>query len=285
MHLNLIERAAICFAALVAVCGLALFTAAEESEGPIIETSNAVITSNEGGRLRIRFAAEGQPAVLLKPPERRWDWRDTSKLMIPVENPGGEPVTLLLQIADEAGGSLSGKTSIAPGGTGDLALSIEAPLPRKMGMIAGPSVTAAGCEPHILPVTATEGSVDVSRVTSVRLAIARPTTPREMVVGRLRVEPPSKADENAYQGIVDGFGQFYQGDWPEKVRSTEMLRGKDAAGAARLAPTPAQPLERDRFGGLRAGHVFRATGFFRTERRDGRWWLVSPEGRGFFRSA
>jgi len=27
---------------------------------------------------------------------------------------------------------------------------------------------------------------------------------------------------------------------------------------------------------------FGATGFFRTERRDGRWWLVTPEGHGFF---
>ena len=31
-----------------------------------------------------------------------------------------------------------------------------------------------------------------------------------------------------------------------------------------------------------AGAAFRATGFFRTERRDGRWWLVTPEGHGFF---
>ena len=28
--------------------------------------------------------------------------------------------------------------------------------------------------------------------------------------------------------------------------------------------------------------VFRATGFFRTERRGDRWWLVTPEGHGFF---
>ena len=36
------------------------------------------------------------------------------------------------------------------------------------------------------------------------------------------------------------------------------------------------------YGGLLEGPVFDATGFFRTERRDDRWWLVTPEGHGFF---
>src|SRR5207248_6687669 len=114
----------------------------------------------------------------------------------------GEPVTLLLRIGDEANRSLSGKVSIAPGTAGDLTLWIDAPSPRQMGMIAGPSLTAAGLELHTLPVTATEGSVDASRLTSVRLGIARPTVPRQMVISQLRVTPPSEDDRTAYQGIV-----------------------------------------------------------------------------------
>ena len=86
---------------------------------------------------------EGQPAVLFKPADGAWDWSRTGKLVIPVENPGGEPVTLLLRVSDGAGRSLSGKISIAPDGAGDLTLWIDAPAPRQMGMIAGPSLTAA----------------------------------------------------------------------------------------------------------------------------------------------
>ena len=82
---------------------------------------------------------------------------------MPVENPGGEPATLLLRIADGQTGSLNGKATVAPGSAGELALWIDAPAPRSMGMIAGPSRTAAGIEPHTVPVTATEGSVDTSR--------------------------------------------------------------------------------------------------------------------------
>ncbi|MFM9024839.1 MAG: hypothetical protein ACKON7_05810, partial [Planctomycetaceae bacterium] len=49
-----------------------------------------------------------------------------------------------------------------------------------------------------------------------------------------------------------------------------------------LADLPALPEDGplDVFGGIEAAPV-RATGFFRTERIAGRWWLVDPEGRRF----
>jgi hypothetical protein len=43
-----------------------------------------------------------------------------------------------------------------------------------------------------------------------------------------------------------------------------------------------RPWDLDRYGGLLEGPNFDATGFFRAERRDGLWWLVTPDGRGFF---
>jgi Beta-galactosidase len=264
------------------VAWLALLVSAADGDEPVVETSNAVIEARDGARVRVVFAAEGQPAVLFKPAGSAWDWSRTSKLVIPVENPGGEPLTLLLRVSDDADRSLSGTVSIAPGISGDLTLWIDASSSRKMGMIAGPSLTAGGLEQHRLPITATEGSVDASRVTSVRLGIVRPTAPRQMVVGPLRVTPPSEADSTAYQGIVDGFGQFHPGGWPEKVTSVEMLGARGAEEARELAQRLAQAPERDRFGGLLSLPACRATGFFRTERRDGRWWLVTPEGHGFF---
>ena len=116
---------------------------AKAGDEPVVETSNAVVVSRDGERLRLRFAAEGQPALLFKPPGGAWDWRETSKIVIPVENPDGEPATLLVRIADEANRVLNGKASVAPASAGDLALWIDAPAPRSMGMIAGPSRTAA----------------------------------------------------------------------------------------------------------------------------------------------
>jgi hypothetical protein len=103
-----------------------------------------------------------------------------------------------------------------------------------------------------------------------------------LIVGPLRVEMPSATDRTAYDGIVDGFGQFRLGTWPEKINSTEILRARGAEEAAQLAQWRAAAPERDRYGGLLGKGGFRATGFFRTERRDGRWWLATPEGNPFF---
>ena len=44
-----------------------------------------------------------------------------------------------------------------------------------------------------------------------------------------------------------------------------------------IAPDPAP----GRYGGVGEADASRATGFFRTLRIDGRWWLIDPEGRRF----
>ena len=256
--------------------------AAAESAGFTVEALNAEIKSQEGQRLRVVFAKEEQPALLFKPVQGAWDWSATSKLFIPVENPGDEPLSLTLRIESAPGQSLHGSVSIAAHSSGDVAIWIDGPLPRSKGMIGGPSLRAAGLEPNTLPVSAVRGSIDASHITSVRLGIWHPATPQFLNIGPLRVEPPSGRDKTAYDGIVDGFGQFHLGTWPEKISSTEMLRTRGDEEAAQLARWRADAPKRDRYGGLSGKGSFRETGFFRTEHRDGRWWLVTPDGNPFF---
>jgi hypothetical protein len=257
---------------------LSLLIATTGGDEIIVETSHATIGSREGQRLRVVFAAENRPALIFKPEAGTWDWSRTSRLVIPVENPGDEALTLLLQVEDHMSRSLTGEVAIAPRTAGNLAISIGPPPPRSMGMIAGPSLAPAGLDPGTLPVTATDGAIDASEVTLVRLGMPRPSTPQTLLIELPRIEP----DRTSYEGIVDGFGQFLPGKWPEKVSSVEILRAKGAEEAHTVAQWLAERQGRDRFGGLPEVGGFRATGFFRTERRDGRSWLVTPEGNGFF---
>jgi len=259
----------------IAIALLVLIAEADVDE--IVETLHATIESKEGQRLRVVFASEDRPAITFKPKGGAWDWSQKSRLVIPVENPSDQALTLQLRVEDPKRW-LTGQAAIAPRSSGNLAISISAPPPVSMGMIAGPSLAPAGLDPDTLPVTATEGSIDATAVTLVRLGMLRPSSPRPLLVGPLRVEP----DCSSYDGIVDGFGQFLPGDWPEKVSSLEMLRAKGAEEERALAPWLADLPRRDRFGGLLDTGGFRATGFFRTEQRNGRWWLVTPEGNAFF---
>ena len=269
---------------------LTLPISAGRADDTIVETSHAVVEARDGERLRVVFAPTppstasgggsvwGQPEVLFRPAKGSWDWAAANKLFIPVENLEAEPVTVVLRIDGSPGQELSGKLAIAPHSAGDLAIWIGAPSPRAMGMIAGPAAAATGT----MPVIATEGSVDPSHITSVRLGIARPSTAQHMILGSLHTEPPGEAEKNAYDGIVDGFGQFRHGSWPEKIGSVEMLRARGAEEARNLTGLLAHAPKRDRYGGIDTAGGFRRSGYFRTERRDGRWWLVTPDGNPFF---
>lgn len=89
-----------------------------------------------------------------------------------------------------------------------------------------------------------------------------------------------KADE--FCPWVDEFGQANFAEWPDKVHSREELRARAASEEAEIAASPEGIPEADRFGGWANGPQLKATGHFRTEKVNGKWWLVDPEGHLFF---
>ena len=83
--------------------------------------------------------------------------------------------------------------------------------------------------------------------------------------------------------FVDEFGQYAHADWPGKVHSLDELKVSAKAEEAALLSEPESPIPgADRFGGWGAGPQLKATGMFRTEKWNGRWWLVDPDGHIFF---
>ena len=99
---------------------------------------------------------------------------------------------------------------------------------------------------------------------------------------RLEGEPlPPPPQGAAFFPFIDRYGQYRHAEWPEKVHSDEELREDLRSEEARIAASP-RPASWDRYGGWAAGPRLAATGSFRTEKVDGKWWLVTPEGHLFF---
>ena len=76
--------------------------------------------------------------------------------------------------------------------------------------------------------------------------------------------------------VIDGFGQHNLVDYPEKIRSLEQLQAEWKAedeGIEKNIPD----YNYSRYGGYMKKQV-KSTGFFRTEKIDGRWWFVDPDG-------
>jgi hypothetical protein len=73
---------------------------------------------------------------------------------------------------------------------------------------------------------------------------------------------------------VDAFGQWAMQDWTGKVKTVDELKAAWAEEDATLNPLFDNV---SRYGGYKAKQVS-ATGYFRTEKIDCKWWLVDPEG-------
>jgi hypothetical protein len=77
---------------------------------------------------------------------------------------------------------------------------------------------------------------------------------------------------------VDEFGQWNLGEYDGKIHSLEQLRKEWQAEDTEAVSTAAYNYSQ--YGGYLQKKV-KSTGFFRTEKIDGRWWFVDPEGHLF----
>jgi len=82
---------------------------------------------------------------------------------------------------------------------------------------------------------------------------------------------------DAFFPFVDRFGQYLHATWPNKVNSAEDLHTLATQEAAAIKASP-RCVDWSKFGGWAAGPKLKATGHFRTEKVNGKWWLVDPEG-------
>ena len=77
--------------------------------------------------------------------------------------------------------------------------------------------------------------------------------------------------------LVDQFGQWMGEHWPGKATSLEQLQ---AAWAAEEKALGKGDFAYCRYGGYEATKA-KATGFFRVEKIEGKWWFVDPDGHLF----
>ncbi len=94
---------------------------------------------------------------------------------------------------------------------------------------------------------------------------------------RLTKEDPGDALLDT-KPLVDEFGQWVHDQWPGKARSLDELKAAWAAEEKALGSGDFNYCE---YGGFRNTKA-RATGFFRVEKIDGKWWFIDPDGHYFY---
>ncbi|MFO0960004.1 MAG: beta-galactosidase [Isosphaeraceae bacterium] len=206
------------------------------------------------------------------------DWKPFGFLVVELSNPGPRPVEAHIRIDDsaEADGLKHCRTArgvVPPGSVARLAVDFTASNPEALGMRAGPPLPGA-----LLATAHGDPKFDRGHIVAVKLFLNQPAQAERLVVRSATLLPARSLD-----GIVDRFGQYAGAEWPGKLREEAELVRRREDEAAELTRIKAMP-GRDKFGGWADGPKQDATGFFRTERVGGVWWLVDPEGRLFFSS-
>jgi len=234
----------------------------------------------EGLRIDVGAKEEWPGVTIKKPGGGAWDFSEAACVRVPVTNLSNKAETFRWRI-DNPGADGKTKcatigTQIGPGMTEEIALhlnnlGVELSEPVKfIAMNGAPGGKIDNFEP--------------ANVVQFKFFVPRPKEPCSFKIGAI-VEDPApprqKIETSKFFPFVDSFGQYIHAAWPGRVYSEKDLKDSMAAETEDLAAHPASS-DWDAYGGWAKGPQLKATGFFRTQKLDGRWWLVDPAGRLFW---
>ncbi|BAN47328.1 beta-galactosidase [Metapseudomonas resinovorans] len=230
---------------------------------------------------RLTFNAAEKPSLRLTPQSGSWDWSKSEAMSLRIQSAQDWAITLDVTIESTDGKVLTSQVALPAGPAQTLLVPLAATSPNAHGMRAAPPVPWTRDGQRWLPATLVNGELDRSKVASVTLSLNQPNAAQNVLLGRFGTAEDNQ-QQALYAGLIDAYGQSTRGDWPGKVKNDEQLKKGATDEAKLLADWTAKLPQQDAYGGMLGGETFEASGFFRTEKRHGRWFLVTPEGHPFF---
>ncbi|MDP9507949.1 beta-galactosidase [Pseudomonas protegens] len=245
--------------------------------------SNAEQTAEGEVLRRIIFNPTSRPSLTLAPQSGAWDWSQSGMMSLRIQSAMNWALTLYVTIQSNDGKTLVSRVDLPAGPAQTLLVPLVANTPLSQGMKAAPPMPMTVDGQRIL-LASSEGQLDRSQVVSVTLSLDSPKAAQSILLERFGVQDGEGVIKAVYGSLVDGYGQSTRSRWPEKITSDDQLKAADAKEQQQLKAWlgEREKTSLDKFGGWDKGPSFKASGFFRTEKRDGRWFLVTPQGHPFY---
>ena len=221
------------------------------------------------------------PGITLHAPAGRWDLSAFQSVAIDVTNVGSRPVDVALRVdnpgADGVSRCLTGQVHLQPAEKKTLSVVIARKMPEALrGKLFGMRGFPGGWS---------ESGIDPANVDKLLVFVPRPKTDHRFLIASVRASGAyhESAPPDAAQlfPMIDAFGQYIHKDWPGKLHTAADFAARKKAEAEDLSSHPG-PRDWDQYGGWKSGPQLAASGRFRVEKREGKWWLVDPEGRLFW---
>ena len=210
------------------------------------------------------------------------NWQGYEGVSFDIENPGAEKVKMqiVVESQDDTGRSLNSRRTVT------LAASTRMRLPYFFtNGNAGPYWGMRGipvyCQLSHLAFANPGTNINLERVS--RVAIEPEMNEHETVLRVYEIalfKPGSDLAKLVLHPFIDAYGQYMHKDWPGKIHDDAELKQSLAHERTLLEETPCLP-GMDAMDGWQEGPQLEATGWFRVEKVNGRWWFVTPEGHLF----
>ncbi|WP_228374431.1 beta-galactosidase [Demequina rhizosphaerae] len=237
----------------------------------------------EDGRMLVHYNSKEQFfASMLFRPAAPWDLSGSTSvgLAMDLSNPTDRSTQMIVNIA--AGNGVATRSiNVAAHSSGTYYIDIASPANSlDSGLRADPSWLADKSVHQAVWMWGTK-EIDPSSISEVTFYVAGALHDKEVIVDNVRIARDAPADPDYLTGIVDKYGQNAKVEYEGKVRTDADLVKQRKAEAADLAAHP--PLaDRSPYGGWADGPKLEATGYFRTEKVDGKWAMVDPDGYLYF---
>lgn len=258
-----------------------------------IVLSNAALLELNSGGIAIDFKSKKYTnAGISFVPKQAWDWSKLKDFNIAftLSNPGVHSVQLYLDITDVNGDNYTRTTSVGVGEknvyyakmTGhDLGEPDEAgdeDLNFASGLRSNPNTW----ESNEVQFTSMWGkrNLDLSGIKRISLTVQHAMHDKEVVIHDISLRPNPSFNPLYLNKIVDKFGQNAKVEFEGKIHNVEELEEQRDKELASLKD--ALPAHLSKFSGFKNGPKFDATGYFRTHKHEGKWYLVDPEGYLYF---
>lgn len=253
-----------------------------------------IVDTPEGGKaLKVRLLSEEHwSASLALSPNPAWDWSELSDFNIAfdVAGTGTESVQIDLTMSDISGDAYTRGFVIPVGAATTVYAKMDGHDQTQAdgtaindfnfpsGLRANPE-TWAGEDRQVYSFWGTK-KLNLKGITAINFVVSGNLSDREFTIDNIRLRPNPDQDPNFLVGVLDKFGQNAKVDYSTKVRSDEELRAIAETEMASLKGTPLPG--RSKYHGWKDGPQLEATGYFRTQKVEGQWWLVDPEGFLYF---
>ncbi|MEI6074464.1 MAG: beta-agarase [Verrucomicrobiota bacterium] len=252
---------------------------------PCSDASMVVTNTPAGSALHINTGhTQTWPGVTLPATGGHWDLSAYASVGLHVKNTGTNTMTVYCRVDNPgADGTKHGVTAslvLSPGQTNLLKVKLrhesDSTMDGKLFGMRGYPVKAVAAD-----------TFDPKNVTQLVIFVSKPKEDHSFELTEINASGEHTrptawvTDAEPFFPFIDTFGQYKHKDWPGKVHSLAELQERRKAEGRELADRSG-PSGRDQYGGWAKGPQKQATGFFRTEKVNGKWWLVDPEGRLFW---